>query len=62
MEAKVNNSSRRGQFLWMENSAQEKYVDQLKEKIKNGHYFSEQIITKIVEELAPVMADTVQCE
>jgi hypothetical protein len=52
----------KGQFLWMEQTDRECYISTLKNKIAEGYYYSESIISKIVEELAPVIADTVQRE
>lgn len=62
METVACNTCRKGRFLWMENSAQHSYLMELKIKIESGYYFSESIISKIVEDLAPVMADTIDNE
>lgn len=59
MKNSVCNPIKRGRFLWMESSAKEEYVASLKKKIESGYYFSESILVKIVDELAPVMSETV---
>lgn len=62
MKDSVHNSSKRGRFLWMESSAKEEYIASLKKKIESGYYFSESILVKIVDELAPVISETVPNE
>jgi hypothetical protein len=53
----LNPAVRKGQFLWMEPSAKETYLKKLKQRISDGYYFSEQIFTKIVDELTPVLEE-----
>jgi len=55
-------NTRKGQFLWMEETDRESYVSILKKKITEGYFNSDAILMKIVEELAPVMADTISNE
>ncbi len=62
MKDTVYNSIKRGRFLWMESSAKEEYIASLKKKIESGYFFSEPILAKIVDELAPVMSETVPNE
>lgn len=62
MKDTVHNSIKKGRFLWMESPAQEKYVASLKKKIDSGYYFSESILVKIADELAPVMSEIVPNE
>ena len=57
---KRNPSMRQGQFLWMEENSREKYVTNLKDKIDKGFYFTEQVISKIVEEIAPVLNESAE--
>ncbi len=52
-----NPAIRQGQFLWMEKDAQSDYLTCLKGRIASGFYYSEQVIGKIVEELAPAFND-----
>lgn len=50
---------RKGRFLWMERNEQELFVQNLKGKIAKGYYYSDTVFSKIAEDLASVMADTV---
>ncbi len=59
MKVSVHISIKRGRFLWMESPAKEEYISSLKKKIDNGYYFSESVLAKIVDELAPVISETV---
>jgi hypothetical protein len=45
---------RSGRFLWMDEQSKKRYLAALNKKITEGYFSSEQIIGKIVEELAPV--------
>ncbi len=62
MKDTVHNSIRKGRFLWMEGQAKEEYILSIKRRIESGYYFSESILVKIVDELAPVMAEAVNQE
>lgn len=62
MENMVHSSIKRGRFLWMESLAKEEYVASLKIKIESDYYFSESVLTKIVDELAPVISEIVANE
>ena len=53
---------RKGRFLWMESDAQTRYLCDLKKRIHAGHYFSDQILSKIVEDIAPVFEDQLREE
>lgn len=55
-----NPALRQGQFIWMEEGARNRYIADLKRKIKNGFYSSEKVLSKIVEEIAPVVDDTLE--
>lgn len=60
MEAKNDSLSiRKGKFLWMEPGAKENYIDTLKKKIADGYFYSDKILSKVVDELAPVLNDNV---
>ncbi len=54
-----NPAIRQGQFLWMDKTGQKHYLSSLKKKIEEGYYYSEKVISRIVEEIAPVMNDIV---
>ncbi|HEX2957578.1 MAG TPA: hypothetical protein VHO70_12145 [Chitinispirillaceae bacterium] len=62
MKDTINYSARKGRFLWMESKAREEFMTLLKQRIESGYYFSESILAKIVDELAPIMAETVHNE
>ncbi len=57
-----NPNVRKGRFLWMESDAQRRYVTDLKSRIHNRTFFTEQILQKIVDEIAPVFDDQVREE
>ncbi len=60
MERNINSlNTRKGRFLWMERNEQDLFVKNLKCKIAQGYYCSDIVFSKIAEDLAPVMADTV---
>lgn len=50
-----NPSLRQGQFLWMAKPEKENYIGQLKKKITEGFYFSEKVVSTIVDEIAPIL-------
>ena len=52
-----NPALRQGQFLWREKDAQAEYVTRLKLKIANGFYFSDKVIGRIVDDMAPVFSE-----
>ena len=52
-----NPNIRKGQFLWKEESEQRKFVKELSRKISEGYYYSDKVLTEIVDELAPVFGD-----
>ena len=49
---------RQGRFLWMSDTAQHDYLATLKRKISEGYFFSEAILSRIAEDLAPMYAET----
>ena len=53
---------RKGQFLWMDPVQQKSYLEKLRKKIADHYFASDAIITKIVEEMAPVFSDSVERE
>ena len=54
-----NDSSkiRLGRFLWMDEKARMRYLAALKKKIAEGYFSSDQIIVRLVDEMAPVFND-----
>ncbi len=61
MKAPLRNPAlRQGQFLWMDESTKKNYISRLKERIEKGYYFSDKVITRIVDEIAPVINDTIE--
>jgi hypothetical protein len=61
MNIPANNPAiRQGQFLWMDERTKREYLSILKQRISDGYYFSERVISRIVDELAPVINETVE--
>ncbi|MDG5814547.1 hypothetical protein QA601_05640 [Chitinispirillales bacterium ANBcel5] len=58
MEKQTHTRVRKGRFLWMEPIEQHKYLGELRTKIEAGHFYSDLVIGKIVEEIAPVFSDS----
>ena len=52
----------KGQFLWRSPGEQGLYLKSLRKKISENYFFSETILSKIVEEIAPVIDDAVERE
>ena len=49
---------RLGKFLWMDaTSEREALLRSLKEKVNNGYYASDLVVSSIIDDLAPVMCD-----
>jgi hypothetical protein len=48
---------RSGKFLWMDEDSKRRYLCKLHDRIDKGYYFSDSILTKVVDEIAPVMDD-----
>jgi hypothetical protein len=49
---------RKGRFMWMEPPAQREYLQTLSKKISSGYFYSDKIITEIVEDIAPIIDDS----
>jgi hypothetical protein len=49
------NGNRKGQFLWMDPPARNNYLQNLKAKISEDYFFSESVLSKIVDDLAPII-------
>jgi hypothetical protein len=54
---KCPSNVRQGRFLWMSETAQRDYLVTLKQKISEGFFFSEAILSKISEDLAPTYVE-----
>ncbi len=55
-----NPAIRQGRFIWMDESTKKNYLSTLKKRIEEGYYFSDNVITRIVDEIAPVINDTIE--
>jgi hypothetical protein len=53
-----NPNLRKGQFLWRDEPERSRYIEKLSRRIADGFYFSDDILSQIVEELAPVFNET----
>jgi hypothetical protein len=49
---------RQGRFLWMSETAQRDYLTTLKQRISEGYYYSDGILSRIAEDLAPMYAES----
>lgn len=56
-----NNSPniRSGRFLWMDEGLKNEYLKDLRRRIEEGYFFRDGILTKIVDDIAPVMDDCI---
>jgi hypothetical protein len=50
-------NSRAGRFLWMDEKARKRYLAVLNKKIAKGYFSSDPILSKLVEDMAPVFND-----
>jgi len=48
---------RTGRFLWMDEKSRKRYLAALNKKIAEGFFSSDIIITRLVDEMAPVFND-----
>jgi hypothetical protein len=51
-----------GRFLWMDTNSKKLYLEALNKKIVEGYFFSEQILSKIVDDMAPVFNDHIETD
>jgi len=56
----ISSKIRMGRFLWLDEKAQKSYLLGLNKKIAEGYFTSDQILTRIVDEMAPVFNDSVE--
>lgn len=50
---------RTGRFLCLAEKEQQKYLKDLKERIKKGYFFNDAVVSKIVDEIAPVINESI---
>jgi len=50
---------RKGQFLWMDPAPRSRYLDTLRKKISSGYYYSDQVLTSIVDDIAPLIDEVI---
>jgi hypothetical protein len=53
---------RTGRFLCMDEQSKKHYLDVLNKKIADGYFSSEMILTKVVEEIAPVFNEQLDAD
>lgn len=53
---------RTGRFLWMDESERRQYLSDLRSRMDEGFFFREEIVSKIVEDIAPVLNDCMEGE
>jgi hypothetical protein len=51
--------TRQGRFLWMPENNRTDYLVLLRRKIEQGYFFTEPVLTRLVEELAPTYSESV---
>jgi hypothetical protein len=49
---------RQGRFVGMPERAREDYLKDLKQKISDGYFFKDAILSRVADELAPVYEET----
>ena len=59
---RTSNGVRKGRFLWMNTEDQDRYLSELTNRIASDFYFSDQVMSKIVDDLAPVFCDSADAE
>lgn len=57
---RVNPQIKKGQFLWKDELSKQKYLNSLKKKIAEGFYFSDKVISRVVEEIAPAFDEVIE--
>jgi len=59
-QASRNPSVRQGRFFGMDDDTKKKYISMIKRRITDGYYFSEKILTYVVDEIAPVLSESIE--
>ena len=49
---------RKGRFLWMDDSSKKSYLESLNQKIATRYFFSDAILSKVVEDLTPLFGES----
>jgi hypothetical protein len=62
MKRQESQPGHKGQFLFLESTARRKYVSALRLKIRQGYFTSDDVLTKLVEEIAPAFNDSINPE
>lgn len=55
-------NSRKGKFVGMQEQDRQLYIKSLKKKISDGYFYSDAILSRIVDDIAPVFSDSVDLE
>ncbi len=50
---------RKGKFLSLDTPARKAYLEELRERICEGYYFTDCILSRVAEELTPILAEVV---
>ncbi len=53
---------RTGRFLWMDDIARKRYLTDLAQRIEQGYFYRDTIVTKIVDDIAPVINECLEDE
>ncbi len=48
---------KKGRFIWREKDEQQAYIKDFENKIESRYYFSEEVLTGIVERIAPMIGE-----
>ena len=59
-QAARNPSLRQGRFFGMDEETKKKYISMIKRRISDGYYFSEKVMTYVVDEIAPVLNESIE--
>jgi hypothetical protein len=59
-QASRNPSLRQGRFFGMDEDTKKKYISMIKRRISDGYYFSEKVMTYVVDEIAPVLNESIE--
>ncbi len=51
---------KKGRFMWREEPDRRQYIRQLTARIRQGYYQSDDVLDKVVEELAPAFSDSLE--
>jgi len=60
MQYRDDTKAPKGRFLWRDTKYQHCYVQELKQKISIGFFYSDEVLQKIVDQLAPAINESVE--